>query len=163
MFGDLCLWRWPLGGQNKLRLLKPCLHSIGTLIQHPPQLQNHVKPRLPLTRVLNSGLQKSKIPTIIYNIHNFTPFTQSKNYLDRKLNCNLDFHCSIQQSVSYCCSLFSHCNIAIHLISELKLSRSQSLSTDYKRQNSQSRSQSLSSFYTRQISWSRSQSRLWSG
>ena len=30
-------------------------------------------------------------------------------------------HCSIQQSESHYCSLFSHCYIAIHLISGLKL------------------------------------------
>ena len=32
--------------------------------------------------------------------------------------------CSIQQIASNCCSLFSHCYIAMHLISGLKLSRS---------------------------------------
>ena len=34
-----------------------------------------------------------------------------------------DIHCPIQQSTSLCCSLFSHCYMAIHLISGLKLSR----------------------------------------
>ena len=35
-----------------------------------------------------------------------------------------DIHCSIEQSTSHCFSLLSHGNIAIHLISGLKLSRS---------------------------------------
>ena len=46
-----------------------------------------------------------------------------------------DIHCSIKQSVSHCCSLFSHCYIAIHLKSESKLSRSQSRLSVYTGQN----------------------------
>ena len=37
-----------------------------------------------------------------------------------------EIHCSIQQSAPQCCSLFSNCYIAIHLIFGLKLSRSRS-------------------------------------
>ena len=56
-----------------------------------------------------------------------------QNYLDRNLDCDLelyldcdpedacDIHCSKSQITSHCCSLFSHCYIAIHLISGLKL------------------------------------------
>ena len=47
-------------------------------------------------------------------------------YLDRDSDDALtgDIHCSIQQSASHCCSLFSHCCIGILLISGFKLSRS---------------------------------------
>ena len=48
-------------------------------------------------------------------------------------------HCSIQQSASHCCSLFSHCYIAIHVISGFKLSRSRSRSSVYMGKNSWSK------------------------
>ena len=65
-----------------------------------------------------------------------------QNYVDHDLDINLDLdpddaqltrdiHCSIQQSVSHCCSFFSHCYIAIHLMSGLKLSGSRSRTIVY--------------------------------
>ena len=66
--------------------------------------------------------------------------------MDSDLDCNLtavqkmhsfiwDIHCSIQQCTSHCCSLFSHCYIAVPLISGLILSRSQSRLSVYTGQN----------------------------
>ena len=43
-----------------------------------------------------------------------------------------DNHCSLQQSASHCCSLFSHCYIAIHLLYGLKSPRLCSKSSIYK-------------------------------
>ena len=62
----------------------------------------------------------------LYIFTSYTPFTLSKNYPDHNLDSNLDcdLDCSIQQSALHCCSLFSHCYIAIHLISQLKSFRS---------------------------------------
>ena len=49
-----------------------------------------------------------------------------KNYLDTDRDDASVYkiiHCSIQESASLCCSSFSNCYIAIHLISGLELSR----------------------------------------
>ena len=43
-----------------------------------------------------------------------------------------DIHCSLQQSASHCCSLFSHCYIAIDLLYGLKSPRLLSRSSIYK-------------------------------
>ena len=46
----------------------------------------------------------------------------------RRCTC---LHCSVQQCTSHCCWLFTHCYIAIHHTSGLKLSKSQSRSSVY--------------------------------
>ena len=71
----------------------------------------------------------------------YTQFTQSKKYLDSNLDRDSEDvsvykgHLLFNTSASHCCSLFSHCYIAIHLISGLKLSRSGSRSSVYMVQN----------------------------
>ena len=102
-------------------------------------------------------LKKTRYPHLLFQF--LTPFTRNKNYLDHNLDCDLDrdpeyvsftwnIHCSQQQSASHCCSLtlFSHCYIAVYLISGLKLSRSQSRSSFTRYNLSRSRSLSRSRY-----------------
>ena len=80
------------------------------------------------------------------NTESYTPFTRSKIIwimicfaiwisIQIMYPSTWDTHCSIQQSASHYSSLFSHCKTAIHLLCELKLSRSRSSSSVYTGQN----------------------------